>query len=129
MQNRRDRDQEEILNRIDELTELVQELRVEIRDLKQERNQQRNNNIPPVNNQNNSDYPYTQDEFDNPDTTSTLEVGDICIILNKYKGLKGRTIVVKHFLHDQVHFTIDGRKSWRIRHNLGKIGHISTFQR
>ena len=129
MQSKRDRDQEKILNKIDELTNLVEELRVEVKDLKQKRDKRESNTSPAINRQSDSDYPYTRTELDNPDTTSTLEVGDICIILNKYKGLKGRTIVVSHFLHDQVNFTIDGRKSWRIRHNLGKIGHIPASQR
>ena len=63
-----------------------------------------------------------QEKFVDPDDTPIVE-GDICEILNNYKGLKGTRFKVTKSENDKIHFRINGYPTWRIRKNVKKISH------
>ena len=106
---------QDIEDKVDFLTSLVQELRLEIGSLRREvlelKLERGTEKAQPK-----------QEKFVDPDDTPIVE-GDICEILNSYKGLKGTRFKVTRSENDKIHFRINGYPTWRLRKNVKKISH------
>lgn len=106
---------QDIEGKVDFLTSLVQELRLEIGSLRRE--------ILELKLEKGTEKAQPKHEkFVDPDDTPIIE-GDICEILNNYKGLKGTRFKVTKSENDKIHFRINGYPTWRIRKNVKKISH------
>ena len=78
---------QELQSKIDHLTALVEELRVELHTSKKNKSREE-----------------SEDDF---------QPGDKVKILNNYRGEKGRIVKVSRVFKNNVYFTIDGRNSYR----------------
>ena len=98
-------------DKIDFLMDLVKGLRLEIRSLRQEIQELKSRSTPAA-----------KQNFRDPDYTPIIE-GDICEVLNSYKGLKGIKFKVTKSTDDKIHFIHNGYPTWRARKNVRKIAH------
>ena len=106
---------QDIESKVDFLTSLVQELRLEIGSLRREVLELKlEKKVEKTESK--------QENFTDPNDTPIVE-GDICEILNNYKGLKGTKFKVTKSENDKIHFRINGYPTWRIRKNVKKIAH------
>ena len=95
--------------------ELVQDLRLEVKSLKQELQELKSDGLSET-------KQVKQENPRDPDDTPIVE-GDICEVLNSYKGLKGTRLKVTKSANDKIHFIHNGYPTWRIRKNVRKIAH------
>ena len=109
---KRDTDQDfaNLEDKIDFLTEIVQQLRLEVLSLKDELHLKREKSV-------------RKKEKDSDINSTPIVEGDICIVLNKYKGLQGTKFKVTSVNGDKIHFWHNGYPTWRIRTNVKKIAH------
>lgn len=105
----------ELEDKVDFLVDLVKDLRLEIRSLRQEVQELESNN-------NTASKPVKQEDPRDPDDTPIIE-GDICEVLNSYKGLKGTRFKVTKSTGDKIHFIHNGYPTWRARKNVRKLAH------
>ena len=96
---------ERLNNRINELTEIIRDLSIEVRNLRREnRENQFNNNQLPLEEEEEGQQGFFR--------------GQRVRILNTYRGQRGRIVTVTRVHGERVYFTIDNRPSYRIRQNL-----------
>ena len=101
-------DIERLNNRINELTEIIRDLSIEVRNLRRENRENRiNNNEPP-------------EEEEEPEQQEFFR-GQRVRILNTHRGQRGRIVTVTRVHQERVYFTIDNRPSYRIRQNLEPV--------
>ena len=112
---------QEINNKIDTLTALVGDLRLEIRELRQQRAdeleaQERLRIQERVRVQAQARV-RTQVQERNQ-TVAEFRTNDRVVIINHYRNQYGRTVTVTRVHGERVYFTIDGRPSYRLRQNV-----------
>lgn len=112
------KEQASIERKLDILTSLVQELKLEIRTLKGEIHQLRSKESIP------HSTTSSKEAYIDPDDTPIV-IGDHCEVLNKYKGLRGYQFKVTNVVNEKVYFISNGYTTWRARKNVRKIAHKS----
>ena len=110
MKRETDQDSLRLERKIDLLTDIVQELRIEVQSLKEELRSIKEGKTETK-----------KEDFNINDTPIVKD--DICRVLNKYKGLQGLEFKVTKVTGDKIHFWHNGYPTWRIRTNVEKIAH------
>lgn len=105
-----DQDSANLEDKIDYLTDIVQQLRLEVLSLKDELRAEREKGV-------------RKKESDIDINSTPIVIGDVCVVLNKYKGLQGTQFKVTKVTGDKIHFWHNGYPTWRIRTNVKKIAH------
>ena len=113
-------DVQEINNRIDTLSRLVSELRLEIRELRQERTQeiQTQEGARAEERAQAEERARAQARAQDQQRDEEFRRGDRVVIINHYRNQYGRRVTVTRVHGERVYFTLDGRPSYRLKQNV-----------